>query len=259
MQFRRNTAKERLRAGATLYTSSVRLPEPGLCEILGYAGFDCILLDGEHGAIDAASLDAMIQGCFAGNTVPIVRVLRNDDPEAVMHALDLGVQGVLLPHCRTAEDACRLRRAALYPPLGERGFGPGRGALWGRVDFESYFESANEAVLLLALVEDPIGVKNVDAIARCGIDVLWVGTGDLALGYGVPGQRQHPQVMEAADQILKACQRNNIAAGFPAGSVAEAEWARERGYRVIGFGGAEQYIMQTARQFLEPLGRSCRP
>jgi 2-keto-3-deoxy-L-rhamnonate aldolase RhmA len=99
----------------------------------------------------------------------------------------------------------------------------------------------------------------VDAIARCGIDVLWVGTGDLALGYGVPGQRQHPQVMEAADQILKACQRNNIAAGFPVGSVAEAEWARERGYRVIGFGGAEQYIMQTARQFLEPLGRSCRP
>ena len=259
MQTRRNAAKEALKAGAILYTSSVRLPEPGLCEILGYAGFDCVLLDGEHGAMDAASLDVMIQGCFAGNTAPIVRILRNDDPEAVMHALDLGAQGVLMPHCRTAEDACRLRRAALYPPSGERGFGPGRGSRWGRVDSETYFATANESVLLLALVEDPLGVQTVDDIAECGLDVLWVGTGDLALGYGVPGQRQHPQVMEAADRILKACQRNKIAAGYPATSVAEAEWAREQGYRVIGFGGAEQYVMQTARAFLEPLRRSCEP
>src|SRR5262245_53135838 len=234
MQIRRNVAKAALKAGGTLYTSSVRLPAPGLCEILGYAGFDCVLLDGEHGAVDAASLDAMIQGCFAGNTVPIVRVLRNDDPESVMHALDLGAQGILLPHCRTAEDARRLRLAALYPPLGERGFGPGRGSFWGRVDSESYFASSNDSVLLLALVEDPVGVENVEAIAQCGIDVLWVGTGDLAMGYGVQGQRQHPRVMEAAETILKACQRHNIAAGFPTGSVAEANWARDQGYRVIG-------------------------
>jgi 2-keto-3-deoxy-L-rhamnonate aldolase RhmA len=255
MNVRSNRAKEILKAGGTVFSTSVRLSEPGLCEILGYAGFDFVLLDGEHGVADGATIDRMVLGCLSGNTVPIVRVLRNDDPEAVMQALDLGAQGILLPHCRTVDDARRLRRAALYPPLGERGFGPGRGALWGRVDAETYFTSINDTILLLALIEDPEGVEAVETIAECGLDVLWVGTGDLAMGYGVPGQRQHPRVMDAADRVLKACKNHNVAAGYPAGSVAEAVWAREQGYRAIGFGGAEQYVMQYAREFLEPLGR----
>jgi 4-hydroxy-2-oxoheptanedioate aldolase len=252
---RPNRAKETLKAGGTLFSSSVRLPEPGLCELLGYAGFDFVLLDGEHGTADPTTIDRLVQGCFAGNTVPIVRVLRNDDPEAVMHALDLGAQGVLLPHCRSAADARRLRAAALYPPLGNRGFGPGRGSLWGRVPLEEYFETINATILLLALIEDPEGVDAIDEIAPCGIDVLWVGTGDLAMAYGVPGQRQHPQVLEAAARVLDACKRHNVAAGFPVGNAEEANWAREQGYRAIGFGGAEQYVMLASRQFLEPLGR----
>jgi 2-keto-3-deoxy-L-rhamnonate aldolase RhmA len=255
VQVRPNRAKETLKAGGTLFSSSVRLPESGLCELLGYAGFDFVLLDGEHGTADATTIDRLVQGCFAGSTVPIVRVLRNDDPEAVMHALDLGAQGILLPHCRSAADAQRLRAAALYPPLGSRGFGPGRGTLWGRVALDDYFSTINDTVLLLALIEDPEGVEAIDEIAPCGIDVLWVGTGDLAMAYGVPGQRQHPQVLQAAKKILEACQRHHVAAGFPVGSVEEAMWAQKEGYRAIGFGGAEQYVMQASRQFLEPLGR----
>src|SRR5207249_2310742 len=120
---RENKVKQTLQAGGTVYSSSVRLPEPGLCEILGYAGFDFVLIDGEHGAADAGTIDRMIQGCFAGGTVPIVRVLRNHDPEALMLALDLGAQGVLIPHCRTADDARALQDAAFYAPRGHRGFG----------------------------------------------------------------------------------------------------------------------------------------
>jgi 4-hydroxy-2-oxoheptanedioate aldolase len=255
VQVRPNRAKQILSAGGTVFSSSVRLPEPGLCELLGYGGFDFVLLDGEHGAADATTIDRLVQGCFAGGTVPIVRVLRNDDPEAVMHALDLGAQGILLPHCRSAADARRLRDAALYPPLGTRGFGPGRGALWGRVPLDNYFSAINETILLLVLIEDPEGVEAIDEIAPCGIDVLWVGTGDLAMAYGVPGQRQHARVLQSASRILEACKRHNVVAGFPVGSVEEAKWAREQGYRAIGFGGAEQYLMQASRQFLEPLGR----
>jgi len=130
MPVRENKVKQILRAGGTVYSSSVRLPEPGLCELLGYAGFDFVLIDGEHGAVDAATIDLLVQGCFAGGTVPVVRVLRNDEPEAVMKVLDLGAQGVLIPHCRTADDARRLQEAAFYPPRGKRGFGPGRGGKW---------------------------------------------------------------------------------------------------------------------------------
>jgi 4-hydroxy-2-oxoheptanedioate aldolase len=229
----------------------VRLPDPGLCEILGAAGFDFVLLDGEHGAVDATTIDRMVQGCFAGGTVPIVRVLRNDDWPAVMHALDLGAQGILLPHCRTAADARAFRDAALYPPNGHRGFGPGRGMHWGRVSIDDYFGAINDAVLLIALIEDPEALEHVDAIAATGLDCLWVGTGDLALSYGVPGQRRHPKVLDASQRILDACLKHGVAAGYPVGDAEEARWAREQGYRAIGFGGAESYIMQTARNFLD--------
>jgi 4-hydroxy-2-oxoheptanedioate aldolase len=255
MNVRRNKAKEVLQSGGTIYTSSLRLPEPGLCEVLGYAGFDFVLLDGEHGATDASTIDRLVQGCFAGGTVPIVRTLRNRDAEAVMHALDLGAQGILIPHCRTADDARGLRHAALYPPEGNRGYGPGRGAGWGRIPTDEYLATVNATILLLALIEDLDGIEHVDEIAASGLDVLWVGTGDLAMAYGVPGQRNQPQVLEAADRVLKACQRHNVAAGFPVGSAEEALRAREQGYRAIGFGGAEQYVMQTSRQFLDAVGR----
>ena len=247
---RTNAVKHKLRAGEVVYSSSVRLPESGLCEVLGYAGWDFVLLDGEHGAMDAATLDRLVQGCYAGGTVPIVRVLRPNDPEAVMHALDLGAQGVLMPHCRTAEDAKALKNAGLYGPEGTRGFGPARGTLWGRVSGADYLATANREVLLLALLEDPEGVENVEAIAAVRLDGLWVGVGDLALGYGVGSDRDHPQVVAAAAKILAACQKNNIACGFPARNVEEARWAAQQGYRLIGFGGAEQYVMSESRRFL---------
>ncbi|MBQ17869.1 MAG: hypothetical protein CMJ65_12165 [Planctomycetaceae bacterium] len=253
---RPNPVKETLDAGGTIFSSSVRLTDPGLCEILGHAGFDFVLLDGEHGAMDPSSIDRLVQGCFAGETVPIVRVLRNNDAEAVMHALDLGVQGVLIPHCRTVEDAQALRTAALYSPEGNRGFGPARGMKWGRVASADYFRDINDTVALLALVEDIEGVENIESIAAAGLlDVLWVGTGDLAMAYGHPGERDHPEVKAAADRILAACLEHNVAAGFPARSAEEAAWAVAQGYRAIGYAGAETYVMKQSRAFLDAVGR----
>ncbi|MFN0053665.1 MAG: HpcH/HpaI aldolase family protein [Planctomycetales bacterium] len=251
MPVRENKAKQKLKSGGTIYSSSVRLPEPGLCELLGYAGFDFVLIDGEHGAADAVSIDRMVQGCFAGNTVPVVRVLRNDEPEAVMKALDLGAQGVLIPHCRTAADARRLQQAAWYPPRGKRGFGPGRGAKWGSIPAAEYLQTIDDTLLLLALIEEVEGVENIEEIARVGLDVLWVGTSDLAADLGVPGETSHPRVLEAAARVLSVCLEQGVACGFPARDLESSRWARDQGYRAIGYGCAEQYVMQTARKFLE--------
>lgn len=251
MPVRPNQAKQILKSGGTIFSSSVRLPEPGLCELLGYAGFDFVLIDGEHGATDAIAIDRLVQGCYAGDTVPVVRVLRNDEPEAVMKALDLGAQGVIIPHCRTRADALRLQEAAWYPPRGKRGYGPGRGAKWGLVPTAEYLQTIDDSILLLALIEDVEGVENIDEIVDTGLDVLWVGTSDLAFDLGFPGQTDHPQVLEAAARVLAACQRRGVACGFPARDLDSCRWAREQGYRAIGYGCAEQYVMQSARRFLE--------
>jgi 4-hydroxy-2-oxoheptanedioate aldolase len=138
----------------------------------------------------------------------------------------------------------------MYPPRGNRGFGPGRGTRWGRVSGADYLKQANDEVVLLALVEDPEGVENIESIAAGGLDGLWVGVGDLALGYGVGADRDHPLVTQAAERILAACQKHGIACGYPARNAEEGRRAAAQGYRLIGFGGAEQYVMAESRRFL---------
>ncbi len=251
IEVRANAVKEKVKQGKAVFSSSLRLPEPGICEVLGYAGWDFVLLDGEHGVLDHVTMDRMVQSCFAAGTVPMVRVQKNHDAEAIMTALDLGVQGIMIPHCRTADDARRLKEAAFYAPEGKRGFGPGRGTLWGRVPLDAYFERINSTIMLLALVEDLEALDQIDEIAAAGLDVIWVGTGDLALAFGVPGQRQHPLVQAAADKILNACLKHGVCPGYPAKDPQDALWALKKGYRAIGYGGAEQYIMQQSLQFLQ--------
>ena len=131
----------------------------------------------------------------------------------------------------------------------------GRGAKWGLVPTPEYFSTIDDTVLLVALIEDVEGVENIDEIASVGLDLLWVGTGDLASDYRVPGETSHPLVMEAAARVLAACQKHQVACGFPARDAESARWAREQGYRAIGYGCAEQYVMQSARAFLASAGR----
>lgn len=247
-----NALKQKLNRRESVHGSSVRLCEPGLCELLGIAGFDFVVLDGEHGTADGASLERMILGCLAGGTAPIARVLDNHHPEAVMKALDLGAHGILMPHIRTADDATRFRAAATYPPRGNRGFGPGRGARWGRTPVGEYLADADQ-IVLIGIIEDVQGIENIDAIAAAGLDVLWLGTGDLSFDYGVPGEVDHPLIQAASQALLAACLKHGVAAGTPVRDAAAANAAGERGFRAFGYGGAEQYVMQSSRRYLEGL------
>ncbi len=258
MPVRPNQVKRILRGGGTVFGSSVRLSEPGLVECLGYAGFDFVIIDGEHGSWSWSDLERMVLAGMATEAVPMTRVLKNE-PELVMRALDLGAMGVMIPHLRTVDDARRFIAGGYYAPLGERGIGPGRGTKWGTVPADEYFRTINDEVVLLAMLEDPEAVENIDAIAAAcvptatsgGIDVLWVGTGDLAQSYGVTGQLTHPKVMEASAKVLAACERHGLACGFPCRSFDDAAWAMAAGYRAIGYLGAEAYVVNTGRDFLK--------
>ena len=250
MPVRPNRAKDIIRQGGCLVSTAVRLPEPSLVEILGYAGFDFVLIDGEHGSIGWSDMERMILAAHASDTVRVVRVLKNE-PEMIMRSLDLGAQGILIPHCCTAEDARCFKQGSLYAPQGTRGVGPGRSKQWGVVGNEEYYQTINDQVLLLAMIEDPEAIDNIEAIAQEGLDVLWVGTGDLAASYGVPGQLTHPKVVEASQRVLEVGIQYNIAVGWPAQSPEDAARAASKGYRAIGCGGAEGYVMAGAQSYLK--------
>ena len=250
MPIRTNKLKRALREGKTVFGSSVRLPEPGLVEALGYAGFDYVVIDGEHGSMGWADMERMILAAYAADTTPMVRVVKNE-PELVMRALDLGAMGILVPHVCTAADAQRLKDGALYAPDGHRGVGPGRGTMWGSVPLDEYFRTINSEIVLMAMIEDAEAIENIDEIAAVELDIITVGTHDLAASYGLTGQVSHPRVMAAGDRVVAAAKRCNIAAGFPARNADDAREALRRGYRSIGYGGAESFVLQQGRSFLE--------
>lgn len=249
MNVRGNPLKRSLREGGTVRASFIRLPEPGLAEILGYAGFDAVILDGEHGAIGWTEAERMILAAHGAGVTPIMRVERND-PQHVMRALDIGALGVLAPHVRSEADARQLREGGLYPPEGHRGVGMGRPARWGAVPAEEYFPTMNREILLMAMIEDHEAVERIEAIAAVGLDVLFVGTADLAASIGRPGQVAHPEVMALGDRVVAAARKHGAAAGFPARSVAMARDALERGYRWVSLGTAETLLLDHSRHLL---------
>jgi 2-keto-3-deoxy-L-rhamnonate aldolase RhmA len=165
--------------------------------------------------------------------------------------LDIGAMGILVPHVCTEQDARRLADGAYYPPRGRRGVGVGRGGKWGAIPMDEYFRSANDEIVLMAMIEDVEAIENIEAIAAVKLDILFVGTHDLAASYGLLGQISHPRVLAAGDRVVAAARRWNVAVGFPARNAGDATSALQRGYRAIGYGSAENYVVQHGRQFLE--------
>jgi 4-hydroxy-2-oxoheptanedioate aldolase len=247
--------KQKLKAGGPVFGAGVRLPAPGLVEVMGYAGMDYVLIDAEHGSIGWADMERMILAAFASDTTPIVRVHENNEA-MVMRALDIGAMGVLVPHCRNAEDAQRLVNGALYPPQGKRGIGPGRGAKFGAVSTEDYFANINNEVVVMAMIEDAEAIENIDEIVEVkGVDVLVVGTSDLAASMGLPGQALHPTVTAAAEKALVAATRKGVAVGYPIRNPEDGKQAIQKGFRVFFCGSAAPMLLEYAQQYLKALRR----
>src|SRR5690606_12382356 len=116
---KKNLMKARLQAGHNVIGTFVYIPDPGVVELLGGLGLDFVILDMEHSATDWGLLEDMIRGSELGGTTPIVR-MSNGDIDNIGRALDLGAQGIILPHVRSVEEARRFAAALRYPPEGIR-------------------------------------------------------------------------------------------------------------------------------------------
>src|SRR5262245_14686095 len=114
---------EKLRQGQALTGVFCELPSPEAVEIIGLAGWDFVVIDGEHAPITATQFPAMVRAATAAGLPAIVRVASNDAP-AIQHALDSGAAGVQIPQIATVEAAQAAVAASRFHPLGQRGFNP---------------------------------------------------------------------------------------------------------------------------------------
>ena len=198
-------------------------------EICATAGFDWLLIDGEHGPNDVRSLLAQLQAVAAYPGHAVVRAL-SDDVALVKQLLDIGAQTLLVPMIDDAEQARRMVAATRYPPEGRRGVGSyvARVSRWGGRD--DYVAHANDEVCLLVQAETRTALGNLEAICAVdGVDGVFIGPADLAASLGHRGDAGHPDVLVAIDDAI----RRIVASGKAAG-ILDTDHARVRHYLALG-------------------------
>lgn len=214
----------------------INLGSPLTAEIAGLAGFDWLLLDYEHGPGSDETLLHQLQAISGTGASAIVRLAANEPPR-FKRALDLGAQGVMVPYVNTAAEARAAVAASRFPPLGIRGVSKfNRAAGFGQ-NFEQNYATAHERIVVMAQIETPEALGNVDDIAAVdGVDVLFLGPLDLSTNLGIQSDFDHAKFVDARTRVAVACARAGKAAGILLGSTAQIPTARAEGYTVIALG-----------------------
>lgn len=195
----------------------VNLANPVSTEICAGAGFDWLLLDGEHSPNTLTTMLAQLQAVAAyPGTHAIGRVPLGHGEAGtalIKQFLDLGFQTILVPMVDTAGQAAALVKAMRYPPDGIRGMAGARASRWGR--YPNYAKEANEQVCLLVQVETKAGLDNLDAIAATpGVDGVFIGPADLSAALGYVGQATHPEMLKTIDGAITRIVKAGKAAGI---------------------------------------------
>ncbi len=203
---RTNKLRAAIENGTRVYGITFTFPAPSLAEMAGYAGFDVLHLDMEHGVFDWNDLETM---CRAGELHGMTCTARipNTETDTILRAFDRGLMGILCPHLDNAEQAARIAKAARFGPEGERSFGTSRGREYGMAGIASpdYMASFNEQVTVAAQIETANAVETIDDILQVdGIDLIAFGSNDLAQSMGYPGYPDHPEVRAAEDRVRAA-------------------------------------------------------
>ncbi|MDO1582734.1 HpcH/HpaI aldolase family protein [Rhizobium oryzicola] len=189
------------------------IPHPVAIEVTAAAGPDFLCIDAEHGQIGRELIENLIRAADVHRVPAMVRV-PGHAPESVAGVLDAGAAGVLVPRVSTAAQAKAAVAATRYPPLGERGVGPGRAAGYG-YRIPDYLKSANEDLVLAVQIETAEGLTNVEEIVAVeGIDVIFIGPGDLSVSLNALGPNGAPRVEDAILTIAAAARKAGKTVGL---------------------------------------------
>lgn len=210
----KNAFKARLKAGEPQIGLWLGLADAYCAELAANAGFDWLLIDGEHAPNDLRSLLGQLQAIAPYPSQPIIRPVVGDTA-LIKQVLDIGVQTLLVPMVESAEQARELVRAITYPPHGVRGVGSAlaRASRWNSLP--DYLDKADEEMCLLVQIENTVGLANLDEIASVdGVDGVFIGPADLSAAMGHRGNPGHPDVQAAIEDAIARVRKAGKAVGI---------------------------------------------
>jgi 4-hydroxy-2-oxoheptanedioate aldolase len=244
-----SSLRARTRAGETLLGCFLSWPTSGVIELAAIAGFDFVVLDGEHGFFSIESVASAVLAADSAGIAPIVRA-PSAVSEQLSRYLDAGAAGTLLPRVESAAVARAALEALKFAPAGKRGLGGVRANRYATLPLAEFVRRANEETLVAVQIERREALDELTEIAaEPGIDVLFVGPNDLSQALGIPGETASPRYESAVRRIAHEAASAGKAAGIMVGSRDQLPPLRELGFR---------FFTTSDRALLLEAGRSWR-
>ena len=248
MQTPANTFKRALQNRQAQIGFWLNLANPYSTEICAGAGFDWLLIDGEHSPNDLRSILAQLHVIAGYASQPVARIPVGETA-LIKHYLDLGLQSLLVPMVDTPEQARALVQACRYPPDGVRGMAGTRAARWGR--YPNYASEANAQICLLVQAETRLALSNLDAIVTTdGVDGVFIGPADLSASLGHVGNPGHAEVQAAIEDAIGRITRAGKAAGILTADTALAQRYLALGATFVAVGLDTQILVRGTSALL---------
>jgi 2-dehydro-3-deoxyglucarate aldolase len=243
-----NRFKRDLRDKKLLIGCWCALANPNTTEVLGLAGYDWLMLDGEHAPNEVNTFIPQLMALKDSRSAPVVRPQSNDTV-VIKRLLDAGFYNFLIPYVESAEEAARAVAATRYPPEGVRGVSVSmRGNRFATIP--DYYKTSNQNITVAIQIESRTGVANVEAIlAVPGVDAVFIGPGDLAAGYGHIGNPGHEEVQAAMQQVFASAKAAGVPVGILAPVEADARRYIEMGATLVAV-GSDLGLFRAATQTL---------
>ena len=246
-----NPVKKKLYNGETAIGVFCNVPSPAMVEMLGYLGFDFVIIDAEHGPEDVETAEHMIRAAEAVAVTSVSRIAVNL-PQNLLRYLDAGSMGVQIPMVDTVAEAKAVVNAAKYPPMGRRGLASVRASGYGfLMSTAEYADMANRETLIVVQVETLESMENIDGISAVDqVDVVFVGPTDLSASLGYVGQPTEPHVLEAIENLGVQIRRAGKVAGTIARDADAYRYWRDRGFQYLAT-TLTSFVGQSGRAYLE--------
>ncbi len=254
-----NTFKRRLRSGEAQIGLWLGLADAYCAELAANAGFDWLLIDGEHAPNDLRGMLGQLQAVAPYPSHPIIRPVIGDTA-LIKQVLDIGVQTLLVPMVESAEQAQALVKATHYPPNGVRGVGSAlaRASRWNSIP--GYLDNADEQMCLLVQIENREGLANLEAIAAVsGVDGVFIGPADLSASLGHRGNPGHPEVQAVIEDAIARIRQAGKAAGILSADPALARRYIELGAAFVAVGVDTTVLMRGLQTLAASFKGSASP
>ena len=254
---RTNHVRQRLLQGEPSIGTWLSLPSPESAEYVSRLGFDWLVVDTEHNAVDIRTLGQIFSAMSASGVAPMVRIPWNT-AENIKRVLDAGAWGIVVPMVNSREEAELAVSATKYPPTGTRSVGGSRHAVSFDTSPAEYYRHANDEVMVVVQIEHIDGVNNADEILSVpGIDACFIGPNDMGasmgLGIGVPLESDHPKIVEAIMHVRDTAMKHGVAPGIHTSGAEGMNSRIEQGFQFCALASELKYMIGGLTEAIDQL------